>query len=212
MKTKKRIMLKALIAWAYLFIALILVFLITLATPATRELNIISQTENMPGILLLLAALIYMIHFVYGGILYPDKYLGLLNSYDRQVKNEYDFSDFRGLFATMLVVCALILGHFSFSFWYVYVVWIILNVLLTYFTRTDNLFKEDSVIIDEPKIMLWKKPDASGHLFTQINYLSPTLGDDINWSEKIITIYIGEQAKIWEEINSERDKRVKIDQ
>ncbi len=198
MKTKEVLKKKSLVACAYFLLSAILVLVILWPTQQTRGLSIINQTNVFPATLLLIAAIMYFIHFIYGTIYYSNKYFKIMALYGTKNEHCVDLSAYRGYFATALVILAFGLGHLSFWYWYIYLAWIAINLLLTKLTKTSHLFHERAILIDEAELMDWKKPDKTGHRNKCISFLFPVLEDWKKWKQQVITIYIGEEANLWQ--------------
>ncbi len=200
MKTKKALARRAIISCVYFLISMVLATLALAPSPVVNKFHY--NAETGAGLVMLVAAFLYFIHFLYGAIYYREKYNEIIEKFAYgdygDVGSIFDWSFLRAYIAMFLVLIGFAMaGYTTNTFQTIYVVWILLNMYLSAKTRTSNLFVKDSVTIDAPLLMSWKKTDDSGHLYETIYFLRPVLEDAALWRQKIVKAYIAAEAQLF---------------
>lgn len=167
-----------------------------------------------PKITLIGTAVIYFVHFFFGSIYYPAKYLRSIemrmNLSDLMDPGGYDFSGSRGL-----LICLFWAGMFYLAFGsflptitlvLVLAFWILIHIVLLVLTSTHHSFTEFKETVDLTLIMPEKYPAEYGkHVFTDLYFYIPEPTGDhgnqipesiLKGLEKIITEEKQKQSKI----------------
>jgi|GEM_PF-1874232 len=209
MKTQKALARGAIISCVYLLFAISLGFIALLPPSSFSWFSPLASgklfftSENGAGFMILAAAILYLVHFVYGSLYFRLKYSAIMKKFAYgDTGNTDDISDWsflRGFIAMFIVPVAFaVAGLNSTPLQIACLVWILLNITLSALTRTSNLFEKDSITIDAPLLMPWKEPEKSKHLYETIFFLRPVLEDKETWQKEVVKQYVYNEAKYHE--------------
>ncbi|MFA5130875.1 MAG: hypothetical protein WC467_00445 [Patescibacteria group bacterium] len=193
MKTQKALASGAHISCVYLLIGLTLALIPYLLS--SKESALHYNSTNGAGLMLLLAAFLYFVHFIYGVFYYPAKYKQIAKTFaydDFDVAtNVWDLSYLRAILSMFIIPIAFTRAGYTLGIYQIfYLVWILVNLFLLVKTKTNSLFVRDSLMIDAPLLMPWKKPDNSEHLYETIYFLRPVLEDENVWRQQVVKTYV----------------------
>ncbi len=183
---------------------------------------------NLLGIaLLLIGASLNVVHFFYASVIYPRTYLEIIKNkgfdedgntitINRELTTEEnysvdDFSKFRGLAASFLIIAGVILttdSDYRLSTESIYglapyqlaiicfLFWITLNMLLNRLTCTSNLFQENELTLNThllfPGLLKEEKlqaPLEAWNKYESFDYLTPSKTDE-DWSSDATIIIV----------------------
>jgi len=218
MKTRTESVLrtKALISWVYLLIAIGLIA-ITIVPAIYTEGLLIMETKHVvtgyhsghdetlpgiPGCFLWVLAILYIVHFSYGAIYYPNKYRKVLREkYVPGITEAHsqDGSFGRGVLASLAVCLVMYLSVYdnfvrhqsSDLFWGIFLFWIALNSLLLFATQTSTLFERTIVTVDKSIFTPWvqSESESSSSDYEDIIFDYPVAESKEEWKVLVATAY-----------------------
>lgn len=209
MKTTESILrTKALISWAYLLIAIGLIAITIFPTLYTKELQItfthlvetgyhVGHKEmelQIPGAVLCVLAIVYLIHFGFGAFYYPNKYRKVL----REKYTELDSGDGsfgRGIIASLAVCLVMYLNIYdifveyqiSRVFWLILFSWLLLNLILVCATSTSFLFERTTVVVSKSLLTPWQQSETKEYETIFFDY--PVSESKEEWEVLVATAY-----------------------
>ncbi len=229
---------KALISYAYLLIAIVLVAATLIPTQYTESIYYLQKTvkpgsletsTGWPATFLWTAAVMYLCHFIYGALYFPSKYKRLLKEkYSPEIgDSDNDNSFYRGVIPAIIV--GIIFIYFikedanllesgrAYGYWIALVVWIIVNAILALSTTTEFMFNNASFRIDQMVLAPWQyeEPKEGEHDYIDVYYCLPTVVEENAWKSSVAVAYakyLVQHKKEDEENYQDGEDKEKIDQ